>query len=158
MKELKSHQDYPLYAFTSNGKVYSYKTNQWLSTKVTPNGYVQATLRAYNKTIYVHRMVADLFCTGGTGNQVNHKDGNKTNNHYKNLEWLSAQENRQHAFSTGLQTMPKGDACWNTKIPAAQHEDIVTFRKEGKTHRAIAKIVGCSRSRIGQILIEHGIK
>ena len=159
MKEIKIHHNYPLYGFTAEGRVYSYKRNQWLSTKVTPNGYVQATLRAYNKTVYVHRMVADLFCPTGTGITVNHKDGNKTNNHYTNLEWVSQKENIKHARETGLRKdCPKGDDCWNTKIPTKVHKDIITLRSDGLSHRRIGGIIGCSRSRIGQILQEHGIK
>jgi hypothetical protein len=159
VKEIKIHHSYPLYGFTSEGKVYSFKRNQWLSTKVTPNGYEQATLRAYNKTVYVHRMVAELFCQEGTGNTVNHKDGNKTNNHFKNLEWVSMKDNIKHARETGLRKdCPSGDDCWNTKIPTSLHDDIIKHRKEGKSHRAIAEIIGCSRSRIGQILAQHNLK
>jgi len=155
MKEIKIHHKYPCYGFTPCGKVYSFKRHQWLSTKITQNGYVQATLRAYNKTIYVHRMVADLFCTG-KGAQVNHIDGNKQNNHFSNLEWCTAKENRQHAFTTGLQKMPTGDACWNTKVPTKLHDEMRRLRATGLTHRAIGKLLGCSRSRVGQILDEGG--
>ena len=53
---------------------------------------------------YVHRLVALYFLPTPREeqNEVNHKDGNKKNNHYTNLEWCSKQENMQHAFSHEL--------------------------------------------------------
>lgn len=51
----------------------------------------------------VHRLVASAFLsTSGDGYQVNHKDGDKKNNHIENLEWLSAKENVRHAYKLGL--------------------------------------------------------
>tara|TARA_B100000768_G_C11233555_1_gene356205 strand:+ start:390 stop:1034 length:645 start_codon:yes stop_codon:yes gene_type:complete len=49
---------------------------------------------------YVHKLVAIMFCsnpfgiTTGRSVTVDHIDGNKTNNHYTNLEWVTAKENR----------------------------------------------------------------
>lgn len=55
------------------------------------------------KQMYVHRLVAELFISAiPQGMQVNHKDGDKGNNHVSNLEVVSAKENVKHMHDTGL--------------------------------------------------------
>lgn len=56
------------------------------------------------KSFLVHRLVASAFL-GMPENEkmtVNHKDGNRLNNHIDNLEWLSLADNIRHAFRNGL--------------------------------------------------------
>ena len=63
------------------------------------------------KMVLVHRLVAKAFVPGYfEGAQVNHKDGNKGNNAWWNLEWVTARQNNHHARLTGLNPLKLSDA------------------------------------------------
>lgn len=52
---------------------------------------------------YTHRLVAEYYLRHINQKEVvNHLDGNKKNNHYKNLQICSQSENVKHAHETGL--------------------------------------------------------
>lgn len=81
-------------------KIYDY-------SNIKSNDYTLATFRFLGKfeQIYIHTLVASLFIENKNPNkntQVNHKDGNKRNNKYTNLEWCTPGYNTQHAYNTGL--------------------------------------------------------
>lgn len=88
----------------------------------------------------VHRLVADAFVPRTGGDCVNHIDGNKQNNDFRNLEWVTRAENMDHAWRTGL--------CKPHKLKA---EDIVKIRSCGGTDTATAKRFGVSQVMVTRI-------
>lgn len=67
--------------------------------------YPQVRLWKDNKGtwFYIHRLVAQAFIPNPNNlPEVNHIDGNKTNNHVSNLEWVTSSENSFHAVQTRL--------------------------------------------------------
>ena len=100
-----------MYYISSHGRVYSTKRNILLKQIPNRRGYLQVTLykKGKSKTSLVHRLVAQAFIHQPykEQNTVNHIDGDKTNNHIDNLEWVTLQENIDHAFKSGLHGSPK---------------------------------------------------
>jgi hypothetical protein len=76
-----------------------------------PRGYRFVSLydSGVGRQEYVHRLVAAAFigpCPDGM--QVNHKDLDKSNNHFNNLEYVTSQGNMAHAHAAGrLNGSPK---------------------------------------------------
>jgi len=65
--------------------------------------YVNIVTIEGKKKVYVHRLVAMAFVDNPKKlPTVNHKDGNKLNNHYTNLEWASQRDQQLHAYRIGL--------------------------------------------------------
>lgn len=103
MKDVKGYEG--LYAMHPSGKVYSYKNKKFLKAGKHRDGYLQVVLYKDGKmkTCKVHRLVALTYIDNPENKpQVNHKDGNKTNNNVSNLEWVTHGENQKHAYDNGL--------------------------------------------------------
>jgi hypothetical protein len=97
------------YIIHSTGKVFSVKSNKFLSQHKCNSGYYQICLCSNGKAknVMVHRLVAIYFIPNPENKPcVNHKDGNKLNNDVLNLEWCTYRENSVHAQITGLSKKP----------------------------------------------------
>jgi len=70
---------------------------------------VSLALCGDRKKYSVHRLVAKAFVPNPDNKPfINHKDGDKLNNHFTNLEWVTASENQKHAYATGLNSPNNG--------------------------------------------------
>jgi hypothetical protein len=93
------------------GFVISNKTNKILKPGKSKNGYYTVSLNG--KSYNIHKLVANLFIPNNDKSLIiNHKDGNKLNNHYSNLEWVTYSYNNSHAFKLGLnRTIKENPNC-----------------------------------------------
>jgi len=127
-----------------------------LTDTLDDKGYVRYTFRMgkSKKMKRGHRLVAEAFIPNP--NQytiINHKDGNKANNHISNLEWCTHRQNSQHAESMGLVNHVKG----SKHHKATTTEDDVRkmrrlYAKGNHTQKQIAEIFSINPNTIKHIL------
>lgn len=89
------------YMISSDGRVYSFKRNRELKLYKRKDGYMSIALGAGKKgavkRYLVHRLVAIAFVPNPYNyNRINHKDENKSNNDYRNLEWCTDKYNANY--------------------------------------------------------------
>ncbi len=99
----------------------------------------------------VHHMVALAFHgpPQGDRNQVNHKDGDKHNNHFKNLEWVTRTENLIHAYKTGLRTDVRCVLCVDHQTGEAQ---------EFYSMREVGRHFGWTKGEVWRTIRDHAEK
>ena len=106
-KILNFKDGYHNFMVSNLGRVKNVKKGTILKADIS-RGYHRVNL--YNpitkkqKKFSIHRLVAIHFINGDTSLDVNHIDGNKSNNCVANLEWVTASENNKHAFRTNLRS------------------------------------------------------
>jgi len=93
------------YQASNKGRIKSRKTGKILKPSITCYGYSQVTLcKNRNKKNFRNgRLIAKVFIPNPDDKpQINHKNGIKTNDYTKNLEWVTEKQNTIHAHSIGL--------------------------------------------------------
>ena len=100
-----------LYQISNLGRVKSFprkgtqtKKEKILKEKRDKKGYCFVSLNNVGAKPYkIHRLVAQAFIPNLENKpQINHIDGDKTNNRIDNLEWCNNSENQIHAYKKGL--------------------------------------------------------
>lgn len=154
------------YLVTSEGEIYSlFNKGKMKIHKQIPrkhsNGYLRVLING--KDYYIHRLVAECFLPNPYEyKEVNHKDGNKTNNCVDNLEWCSRAMNNKHCFETGLRSYDELKKMSNSpaakearkarrKLSDSQVREVRKMLSDGMTSREIAKILSCTHGIIDGI-------
>lgn len=113
------------YLATESGMIYSVRSKKFL--RLTKDGRGYLTARIGGSTKKIHTLIAKTFINNPLNKpQINHIDGDKTNNNVSNLEWCTAKENSMHAFNIGIRSGNKGESHPLRKL----HEtDILIIRE-----------------------------
>lgn len=94
------------YKIGKDGSILNLANNTLLTPIKNSNGYLKVALangEGKNKQLSIHKLIAEHFLPNPYNYpQVNHIDGDKTNNNISNIEWCTAKQNINHAFKTGL--------------------------------------------------------
>ena len=95
MKDIKGYEG--LYAVTSCGKVWSYRSKIFLKATANNKGYLMVGLHkdGHEKKYLLQRLVLEAYCPVEEMEklEVNHKDEDRKNDSLNNLEWTTHKEN-----------------------------------------------------------------
>lgn len=152
----KIHKNYQV----SNTGIISSKARQGSKGGIlrpfNAHGYYMISLSQENKkSVYlIHRLVAEAFIPNPLNKPcINHKNGIKTDNRVKNLEWCTYSENIQHAYKNGLWKPAKGEKVYSSKLKNKQVEEIRQKYSTGNcTQRELAKEYNISTGTISMII------
>ena len=148
-KEIEGFENYII---CTDGTVHNKKGHN-ISRWKDNVGYLQVKLSKEGKWYYkrVHRLVAEAFILNPNNlKQVNHIDGDKTNNEVSNLEWIDNKNNTQHGYDNNLYHSKHR----NIKIEVYDkitHQLINTY----KSIRETANELNINRKTLSRILFDN---
>ena len=136
------------YEVYSDGKIFSLIKKKYIKPIIVKDGVHKVILTDIsnnsNKNTYsIHRLVALTFIENKENKpEVNHKDGNKLNNHVSNLEWNTTQENLEHKRINNLGKTLKAKLSAtgiNNSQAKLDEEDVIFIRTNCETKIDIKK-------------------
>ena len=159
-KDIKGYEG--LYQISNFGRVKSFvkKEPKILKCGLTGIGYYTVNLcNAKNRSSKkIHRLVAEAFIPNPNNLPcINHKDGNKLNNYFGNLEWCTSSHNNKEAYRLGLRKPLKGKNNYYSKklmTKIYQYDLYGNFIKEWESQSSIQRELGFWQQNINKCV--HG--
>lgn len=118
-------------------------------------GYMRVSFK--DRKILVHRLVAEAF--GIIKNhsykkpvQINHIDGDKTNNKIDNLEACNQSDNMKHAFKIGLKKPFRGESNGHSVYKEETIKKIIVMSRAGFKRKQIQICLGLKKSIVRDVL------
>lgn len=101
--------------------------------------------KSIRRCVATHSIVAEYFLGSRPTkkHQINHKDGNKRNNHYWNLEYSTAKNNVIHSYKMGL---------IKRKLSVSDVRKIVLMSNIGFSKKEIAEKFNIKKSHVSSII------
>lgn len=144
----------PGYQVTPCGKVKSPR-GKILSPYLSSSGYefLGVTIDGKRKNQSVHRLVVEAFSGSiPEGMWVNHKDGNKQNNHVDNLEITTPSNNHLHASRVLKRKYARGDGNPLSILTNEGRDAAKELKALGWSQRKIARALQVSQPAISKLL------
>jgi hypothetical protein len=149
MRRKPVHGTLGLYEITDTGVVFSLHRGRDRERRLSAGGaqYLMVALYVNGRSTVrtVHSLVAEAFLGPKPSSKhvVNHRDGNKLNNHWRNLEWATRKEDRQHAIRMGLwdprgHEPVRGSSHWNARLTEQQVREIRRLVAARKPRKMVA--------------------
>ena len=155
---MKQYKDTP-YFITDDGKVF--RNGKEIKGGLTKKGY-KKIIMCFDKKVHTfstHRLVGELYLDNPDNKpQINHIDGNKLNNHYTNLEWVTNQENCNHRDNilnkknigekSSMAKLTEDEAIYIKENYQSRHPDFGSTplsKRFGVTNRTILSIANNER-------------
>lgn len=149
--------NYPRYWASNLGEIRRDQTTGY-SPKVTKDKYGYLNIALYcrkisgSRTMKHHSVIAETWCVKPNDVdyfEVNHKDGNKTNNKASNLEWVTRSDNLKHAYETGLRKD-------NSPVVVSDHKTGEIRKYHSMTE--VARVFNEPNSVMARLIFKHRVE
>lgn len=147
----------PDYIVSSEGQVLSRKWGKLRPVKPCKSGAGYAAVLIYTagarRLRTIHTLVAEAFLgpKPTPRHEVNHKNGVKTDNRDRNLEWVTSSVNQYHRYSVLGNVGPRGQRAGSSRLTETEVREIRARRENGEKLKSLAPMFGVSFQTISEI-------